>query len=167
MKFAPEISIATAITHERGMAPDGNGRAEWFMPEDLRRFRNITRGHAVVMAARTFQTVLDAIDKPLPDRINIVVDPVQPIPKGCLSVDNLEEGLRLAQSLDPDEVFVMGDERFYAKAISEVTKLYLTIVAGEYTTVEQFPDYSDFDLVHSETGHSGGYDYDFQILKRH
>lgn len=162
-----ETSIVTAITPERGLAPRGNGRAEWYMPDDLRRFRRITNGHAVIVAAVTFETIIESLGHPLDGRTNIVVGAQGSVPDGCIKADTLQSGLDYARSLGDDEVFVMGNETFYAEAFPNVTKLYLTVVRGQNETGERFPDYRrDFMLQSSEEGRSGKFDYDFQILTR-
>lgn len=163
----PEISVVTAITERGHLAPMGNGRAEWYMPEDLERFRRITTGHAVVIAAVTFDTILDALGKPLPNRTNIVVAPTGPLPDECITAKDLNEGLRLARELEHEEIFVMGDQQFYAEAYPHLTKLYLTIVKGNHDTNERFPSFrSDFEVQSSEVGRSGKFDYEFQALTR-
>lgn len=162
-----ETSIVTAITEERGLAPRGNGRAEWYMPEDLRRFRRITNGHAVIVAAVTFDTIMESIGHPLEGRTNIVVGATTALPDNCVSVKTLRSGLDYASTLNDDEVFIMGNAPFYEMAFPDVTKLYLTVVRDQVATGEEFPDYRDnFELRSSETGHSGEFDYDFQILTR-
>lgn len=162
-----ETSIVTAVTQERGLAPRGNGRAEWFMPEDLQRFRRITNGHAVIVAAVTFDTIMESIGHPLDGRTNIVVGATAALPDSCVSVDTLQSGLDYAGTLGDDEVFIMGNAPFYKMAYPDITKLYLTIVRDQAATGEEFPDYrDDFELRSSESGHSGEFDYDFQILTR-
>lgn len=163
----PEISVVTALTERGHLAPMGNGRAQWYMPEDLRRFRDITTGHAVIIAAVTFDTIMEALGRPLPGRTNIVVASERELPDECVAAEDFEQALSLAQTLDQTEIFVMGDQEFYASAYPHITKLYLTIVRGDYQTDERFPEYTrDFTLVSSEPGHSGEFDYDFRVLTR-
>jgi dihydrofolate reductase len=45
----------------------------WYLPADLKHFKNVTLGHAVVMGRNTFQSILDRLHKPLPGRDNIVL----------------------------------------------------------------------------------------------
>lgn len=163
---SPEISIVTAITEQGGMADDGNGRAAWYMPDDLLRFRAITMGHPVVIAEPTFRTVLNALGMPLSGRTNIIVDPTEPIPSDCIAVPDIVTGLAHARHLDTDEIFVMGNQSFYEAAWPHVTKLYLTIVLGDFATNETFPDYTDFQQLSSQPGSSGGFIYDFRIFSR-
>ena len=165
----PDISVVTAITERGYLAPMGNGRAEWYMPEDLARFRRITTGHAVVVAAVTFRTITEALGGPLPSRTNIVVGGTEDfLPDVCIGADDFEQALRIARSCDTGEIFVMGDGRFYDAAFRDLTKLYLTIVKDDDPdTLERFPAYSEqFRQVSSEPGTSNGYEYNFEIWER-
>lgn len=162
----PTVSIVVAISSIRGLATDGNGRARWYMPDDLKRVRKITLGHPIIIGSKTFQGILDTLGKPLPERTNIVINPLSALPAGCYQVASLEAGMTLAKELDPDEIFIMGDEALYAEAFPYVTKLYLTIVSGDHLTTETFPDYSDFSQTYEEPGGSGGFTYTHQVLCR-
>lgn len=161
-----DISIITAMTRQQGLGPGGNGRALWFMPEDLDRFQEITTPHPIVMTDEIFKMAVSVIGEPFPGRTSIVIDPSEPLPDRCLSARNVEDGLHQGFELDSEEVFLMGNGQFYHRVLPYVTKLYITIVEGEYETPESFPPYGDFTLTHSEHGTSGGYSYEFQILQR-
>src|SRR6266571_4642690 len=67
MSPLPRVSIIAAVA--RNQAIGRKSQMPWRLPEDLKRFRRLTLGHAVVMGRRTF----DSIGKPLPGRDNIVV----------------------------------------------------------------------------------------------
>jgi len=51
------VSIVSALATNRGMGEDGNGRAVWYMPEDLQSFRHITDEHSIVIAEATFAAI--------------------------------------------------------------------------------------------------------------
>lgn len=161
----PVISIVVAITTLRGLASGGNGRAQWYMPEDLKRVRKITEGHPVIIGAKTFQGIIDTLGKPLPERTNIVINPRVQLPDECHNVASLEDGIALARNIDTEEIFIMGDELLYKKAFPVVTKLYLTILDGEYSTIESFPDYSDFKQIYEEPGESNGFTYVHRVFE--
>src|SRR3989344_7531643 len=61
------ISIIAAMDEKRGVGKDN--RIPWHISEDLKRFKAITAGHAIIMGRKTF----DSLEKPLSNRYNIVI----------------------------------------------------------------------------------------------
>ena len=83
MNLPPRISIIAALARNRAI---GLGNAmPWRLPEDLKRFRHLTMGNAVIMGRKTFES----IGVPLPGRNNIVITRSSEwSPPGCAVVDN-------------------------------------------------------------------------------
>lgn len=113
-----------------------SGSLPWYLPADLRRFRELTTGHVVVVGRRTQESIVDRLGHPLPGRISVVVTsaaraadgPVLPQPSvpAALSVARAIEGFA-----GRDEVFVIGGAGVYAAALSEVDRVYLTRLHAE------------------------------------
>jgi dihydrofolate reductase len=100
------------------------GQLPWDLPEDRRHFRAVTTGHAVILGRRTYQE----IDKPLPNRRNIVVSRSPGFaPAGCEVVPSLDEAIRLARTTD-EEPRVIGGAGIYREALPLATKIFLTEV---------------------------------------
>lgn len=99
-----------------------NGKVPWHIPEDLKHFKAMTIGHAIVMGRKTYEET----GRPLPNRRNIVIsrDPNFSAP-GCEVVTSLEEGIALARTTDP-EPRVGGGAEIYRLALPLVTRIYLT-----------------------------------------
>jgi dihydrofolate reductase len=115
------ISIIVAAA-ENGIIGMEN-RLPWHLPADLRRFKALTTGHAVLMGRKTFES----IGRPLPRRRNIVIsrDPAYRVP-GCETATGIEEALALTS---PDEeLFVIGGESLYRALWHRADRLYLTLV---------------------------------------
>jgi dihydrofolate reductase len=122
----------------------------WHVPEDLRNFRRITTGHAVIVGRRTHQSIMDRLGRPLPDRHTIVLSSAAALPGGLALPDaaalpgtaalpggvavarTLDEALRLAEEFrsreSQDEVFVIGGSSLYTQSLPLVRKVYLTRV---------------------------------------
>jgi dihydrofolate reductase len=130
------ISIIAAIDEKRGLGK--MGKLAWHISEDLKRFKEITLGHSVIMGRKTFES----IGKPLPNRKNIVItqDP-QFNKEGVIIVNSIEDALEEAGK---GEVFVIGGAQIYNQAIEIADKLYLTLVDGDFACDTFFPDYSSF-----------------------
>lgn len=159
-----KISMIAAIASgNRAIGKDN--KLIYHIPKDLKRFKELTSGHVVIMGRKTFES----IGKPLPNRINIVIsrDPSYAA-EGIIVVHSLEEALRLPSfAQGDDEIFVIGGGQIYQQAMPLADKLYLTIVEGSPEADTFFPDYSDFKKVVFEEAHeSAGLKYKFLDLER-
>ena len=97
----------------------------WRIPEDLKRFKEITSGHTIIMGKRTYES----IGRPLPNRTNIVVsrDPDLVI-EGVTIVRSLEDAIDIAEG---EEVFIIGGGQMYALGLPLADKLYMTLIDQE------------------------------------
>ncbi len=113
------------------------GALPWHFPEDLRHFKAVTVGHAVLMGHRTYTS----IGRPLPRRRNIVLsrDPALRL-DGVEVAHSLTEAIALARQHDP-EPRVIGGAALYALAIPLATRLYLTEVRGDFRGDTFFPSF--------------------------
>ena len=140
----PTVSIVVALgngrLHNRVLGK--NNQLLWHIPDDLKRFYKITKGHPVIMGRKTFESVVSYIHKALPDRPNIVVtrDTAWTYPEVHV-VHSLQEGIELAKTLDQNEIFIGGGGEIYAQALPFVDKLYLTIIDDDKEGDSYFPTY--------------------------
>lgn len=156
----PMISIIAAMDENRGIGR-GN-KLLWHIPEDLKRFRELTRGHPVIMGRTTFES----IGKSLPERTNIIVtrDTTYKA-EGCLITHSLEDAIKLAKEKDRHELFIIGGGQIYAQALPSADKLYVTLVQGRYGADTFFPDYTAFTHVEKkEERQDHNYRYTFLEL---
>lgn len=155
------ISIIAAIGKNRELGK--NNKLLWHIPEDMKRFRQLTNNHAVIMGRKTYES----IGKPLPNRTNIIVSKRRGwTPFGCVMVDSVEKAIEVGKKYSPDEIFVIGGGQIYSQALSYTDRLYLTIVEGTYDADTFFPDYSLFKkIIKKEVKESNGYRYTFLILQ--
>jgi len=101
-----------------------DGKVPWRIPEDLKHFRRLTTGHAVIMGRKTW----DEVGKPLPNRRNIVISRTRGLElPGAEVVSTLEEAIARARATDPDP-FVIGGAQIYQAALPLATRIYLTEV---------------------------------------
>ncbi len=116
----PSVCIVVARARN-GVIGRGNA-LPWHLPEDLRHFKALTTGHAIVMGRKTFES----IGRPLPGRRSIVVsrDPHWQHP-GCERAASLQQAIALAgqPGADPeiatDQVFVIGGAQLYAAVLAQ------------------------------------------------
>jgi len=152
------LALVVAMTPARVIGREGG--LPWHYPEDMKHFRAVTRGHAVIMGRKTHES----IGRPLPDRRNIVVSrDVHFMAAGCEVVASLDEAIARARATD-DEPRVIGGAEIYARALPLATVLYLTEVTREVPGDTYFPPWDDGSWRETERRESG--DLVFRTLVR-
>ena len=133
MSGSPRLTCIWAMSENGVIGRDG--ALPWRLSADLRRFRRLTTGHAVVMGRRTWES----LGRPLPQRRNIVIsrnaDLVAP---GVEVAGSLERALALAA--DQEEVFVIGGAAMYRLALPICDRLLVTSVHAEVAGDVSIPD---------------------------
>lgn len=143
MRNKPEESeialiVAMGLNHEIGA---GN-QLIWHLKDDLKMFKDITSGHPVIMGRKTFE----AIGKPLPGRVNIVITRGENQMEGVILAKSLEEALTLAKDAPGSDVcFVIGGGQIYAAALPYADTIYITKVQSEFSEADTFFPNVNFD----------------------
>ncbi len=143
-----------------------NNQMPWHLSADLKRFKQITMGHPIIMGRLTFE----AIGRPLPGRTNIIVSRnLSYQQEGCVVVDSIDaainHGCRLA-----DEVFVIGGATLYEATLPLADSLYITQINQDFEGDTFFPDFdrNNWTEVAREdvVGYANvGFDYSFLKLR--
>lgn len=134
------ISIIAAIGENREIGK--SNELLWHIPDDLKRFKQLTLWHPVIMGRKTFESIASALGKPLPGRTNIVVTRDSTfIYESVLVVHSIAEAIKRAKEIDSEEVFVIGGAQIYEQALSFADKLYLTIIDDAKEADAFFPPY--------------------------
>src|SRR3989344_8013313 len=156
------ISIIVAMDEKRGIGKHNN--LMWKIPGELKRFKEITMGHPIIMGRKTY----DSIGRILPGRTNIIITRDKDYKvEGAVIAHSLEEALRVAQGKPgKEEVFVIGGGQIFTEALPLTDKIYLTLVKGDFDADTFFPEYSEFKKVKEEKGTAGDYKYSFIELIR-
>jgi len=128
----------------RGRVIGKDNKLLWHIPEDLKRFKQLTLGHPVVMGRKTFESIVTSLGKPLPWRTNIVVtrDTAWSFPSPeVVAVHSIEEAVEKAAALDEQEIFIEGGGQIWEQSIGMADKLYLTLIDDEKESDALFPEY--------------------------
>jgi dihydrofolate reductase len=128
----------------------------WHLPEDLKRFKQLTMGGTVVMGRKTFES----IGKPLPGRTNVVITRRDDFhPEGTEVVHSLDEAARKY----PD-AFIIGGAEIYRQALPLADELYITKIHAGYRGDTKFPknDLRHWRRVSSEDHGS----FEFTVYKK-
>ncbi len=142
-------------------------RMPWHLPEDLKRFKQLTLGHAVIMGRRTFES----IGKPLAGRNNIVVTRSPDWTcAGCHAAHSLEAALAAVH--EREDAFVIGGAQIYALAFPIASRLYITEIERDFEGDAFFPEFdrSRWREVSRESRvleGAGGFSYHFVAYDPH
>lgn len=136
------------------------GKIPWHLAEDMRHFRAVTTGHAIIMGRKTF----DSIGKPLPSRRNIVV--TRSADAACNSVKGIEiarsvtEAVAMARETDAAPR-VIGGAEIYAATIDSATRIFLTEIDLDVDGADAFFNFdrSRFRVVACTRGESPAVTY--------
>lgn len=141
-----------------------NNTIPWHLPEDLRRFKELTKGYPVIMGSRTWESLPI---KPLSDRKNIVVSRNFCYKaKGAVVEPNLK--LALEDCSEFDKAFIIGGSSIYKESLSIADELYITYidlnVQGNAYAPEIGPEWEITD--HEEHTSKNGLFFTFNRLIR-
>jgi len=134
------VSQIVAIAKNRVMGIDN--KLPWHLPEDMKFFREKTKGHIMIMGRKTFES----LGKPLPQRLHIVITRQSdfkydhPLVK---IVSSLELALKTAtDSLKdwPKEVFILGGSGVFKESFPFTNKIYLTLIDKEFQGDTFYPE---------------------------
>lgn len=133
----PILALIAACS--RGGVIGVENRLPWHLPEDMKFFRETTRGKPVIMGRKTWES-LPAAFRPLPGRLNIVVsrNPGFEAP-GASVVASLPEALAAAG--DAEIAFVIGGAELYRQALPLADRLLLTEIDQAYDGDAFFPEF--------------------------
>jgi dihydrofolate reductase len=144
--------IIVAGIGERTRAIGKDNQILFHVPDDLKRFKELTLGHPVIMGRKTFESILAILGKPFPGRTNIVITRDKNYAfDNVLVTHSLEEALEQAVSLNPNEIHIGGGAEIYNQALPYTDKLFLTLYDDDRSGDSSFPLYEN----------------DFREIKRH
>ena len=160
------LSIIVAVAEFGVIGRDND--LPWYLPADLKRFKQLTMGHHLLMGRKTFE----AIGRALPGRTTVVISRGRPaLPDGVELAGSLDDAIALAAQADDDEVFVAGGAQIYHLAHPRADRLYLTRIHAPIAGDTRFPDLpeTDWTLVSQEDhtpDEKNEYRYSFLVYDR-
>ncbi len=160
------ISIISALAENRAIGSKNN--LPWYLPADLKHFKNTTLNKTIVMGLNTFKSIGE---KPLPHRKNIVLsnDPSYQIPDGVFLAKSINEILEMTKG-EP-EVMICGGASVYQQFLPLAQRLYLTYIHYDFNGDIFFPEFqiNEWKEVNREDhdpDEKNLYQYSFVVLER-
>lgn len=144
------------------------GRLPWKLPNDMKRFKNLTVGKSIVMGRRTYESFPNG---PLPKRLNIVMsrNSNYQVKEPAVLINDISD---LSKYVDMNsEIVVIGGSKIFEAFKDIVDRLYLTKIDYEFKgDVKMIDlDYSKFKLIEKEDGimdEKNIYPYTFETYQR-
>ncbi len=158
------ISQVVAVSENGVIGRDGG--LPWHLPADLKHFRALTMGHAILMGRRTHES----IGRPLPGRRNLVLTRRQDFrADGCVVVHTLEAAFEAVAK--DEELMVIGGEALYRLTLPLTQRIYLTRVSGVFEGGVRFPslvptEWTEIRREEHRANEQNPHDYSFICLER-
>ena len=154
------LSIIVAIANDNVIGKDN--KLIWHLPEDLKRFKQITSGHTVIMGRKTFES----LGRVLPNRKHVILcnDAVLDIQDE--NVEVLPDIKLLDKYINSDEEnFIIGGATIYKLLMPYANKMYITKINHDFEWDVYFPEITDeWKIVSTEPGlkdEANPYDYEY------
>ena len=153
------VSIIAAVARNRAIGY--RNKLLYWLPDDLKRFKQLTTGHTIIMGRRTFESLPKGA---LPNRRNIVLSRGQADFPGCERFASLKEAL--AHGKDEEDVFIIGGASVYGQAMSFADRLCLTEIDDIPENADAFfPSYDEWVESWREPHFKDDrHDYDFSFV---
>ncbi len=140
-----KLIIIAALNRKRVIGR--GGKIPWHIPEDLKRFKELTMGHALLMGRKTYES----IGKKLPGRRNVVIT--------SQSLPNIEHYHSIDEALgavkEEEKVFVIGGGEIFRQTMHRVDELFLTVVNNEESGDAFFPEFETEFQIQEIEKHQG------------
>lgn len=124
-----------------------NNEMIWNLPNDFKRFKNLTSGHHIIMGRKTFKS----LEKPLPNRTHIVITRQKNYaPEGCIVVHSMEEAIEICP--ENENSYIIGGGEIYTLGMPFSDKIELTLVHHNFEADAFFPEIElkDWEITNSE-----------------
>lgn len=160
------VSIIAAISDNNVIGKDN--KLIWHLPEDLKRFKELTTGHTIIMGRKTFES----LGKVLPNRKHIVLTRDENYHVDNENVIIIHDIENLEQYIDKEaENFVIGGAIIYRQLMPKADKMYITKIHEKFEGDSYFPiinekEWNITEKIQGIQNEQNPYDYEFLTFVR-
>lgn len=131
-----QIILIAAVAKNQVIGKDN--QLIWKLSADLKRFKNLTSGHYILMGRKTFES----LGKPLPNRTHLIIsrDMAFQAPKGHYSFQSIEEAIIFCNKIGVEKLFIIGGGQIYRETIRLCDQLEITEVNAMPDGDTYFPE---------------------------
>ena len=156
------ITIIAAAGENNSLGKDND--LVWHLPDDFKRFKELTSGNHILMGRKTFET----FPKPLPNRTHLIITRQNDysVPEKCFTFDSIQSALYEVLEHSDNNIWIIGGGEIYKQSMKIADRIELTRVHSEFEADTFFPEIGDeWELV-SEEYHPADerHKYDFTYL---
>lgn len=153
------ITIIAAAGENNSLGKDND--LVWHLPDDFKRFKELTSGNYILMGRKTFET----FPKPLPNRKHLIITRQDnySVPENCFVFDTIQSAIDFT---DNQDIWIIGGGEIYKQSMDIVDRIELTRVHSDFEADTFFPEIGEeWELV-SEEYHPDDerHKYDFTYL---
>ena len=155
------LSIIVAIANNNVIGKDN--KLIWHLPEDLKRFKNLTTGHTIIMGRKTFES----LGRVLPNRKHVILCNDATLDINDENVEVLPDISLLDKYIQSEEEnFVIGGATIYKLLMPYANKMYITKINKDFEGDVYFPKIKEdeWQVVSKEQGlknEANPYDYEY------
>lgn len=157
------ITAIVAVGNNWGIGKDND--LCWHLPDDFKRFKEVTSGHFILMGRKTFET----FPRPLPNRKHLIITNQDNynVPENCYTFKNIQDAIDFTNG---DDIFIIGGGQIYKQCIDIIDRIDITKVNINPDANIFFPEITDEWELKSETFHDidekHKYDFKFMIYEK-
>jgi len=158
--------ITAIVAASNNWAIGRNNDLCWHLPDDFKRFKQVTSGNFILMGRKTFET----FPKPLPDRTHLIITNQEnyQVPENCFTFKTIEQAIEFTKG---EDVFIIGGGQIYKQSMHLLDRIDITKVN---TTIDDadtfFPEIGSEWILNSVEFHDKDekhqYDFNFMIYER-
>jgi len=137
------LIAATSLNNALGK----DNKIIWHLPDDFKRFKELTSGHYIIMGRKTFES----FPKPLPNRTHVVITRQENYhPEDCIVVNSIEDAFAICPK--DEDFFLIGGAEIYELGLPYVDKIELTLINETFEADAFLPeiDFSKWELIQEE-----------------
>ena len=156
--------MIAAVAENNALGKDN--QLVWHLPDDFKRFKQLTSGHHIIMGRKTFES----FPKPLPNRTHVIITSQKKYQQeNCIVVHSIEEALLVVPQ--QDDVFIIGGGQIYELGMAfadvlEITKVHAVVEADAFFPVI---DANNWQLMQEEfhpKDDRHNFDFTYQTFKK-
>lgn len=126
------IIMIAAVAENNALGKNNN--LLWHLPNDFKRFKEITSGHYIIMGRKTFES----FPKPLPNRTHVIISRQKNLLiDSCIVAEDVEKAIAICPS--NEDLFIIGGGEIYKQAIHLADQLDITLVHHSFEADVYFP----------------------------
>ena len=126
------IIMIAAVAENNALGKNNN--LLWHLPNDFKRFKEITSGHYIIMGRKTFES----FPKPLPNRTHVIISRQKNLLiESCIVAEDVEKAIAICPS--NEDLFIIGGGEIYKQAIHLADQLDITLVHHSFEADVYFP----------------------------